>query len=196
MRKDNSICNLQQGEEEKQQHFSELIVVRISREPIMSSSMKRKRQKSAASPSTVYVYPPKSLLYGHDVKILDAIAHVGIQDTCSLTIYNALVELGPGWVSINDAAHRPVCGSINTRAKEASALSGQQHLPKPKLSKIHVEERDLNIVSHCYNNTGQDCILSPEDAKSILNSIQQTGMALLRGAVDISKIDIEKCEIQ
>lgn len=154
----------------------------------MSNSRKRKRQK------TTVVYPPKSLLYGHDAKILDAIAHVGIiEDKKLLTVHNALVELGLGWLCINDNAHRPVCGSIYDRAKEALTVSGQQHLPKPKLSKIDVQDRDLNI-SHCYSSTDQDCILSPENAKSILNSIQQTGMALIRGAVDISTIEIEKCE--
>jgi len=140
------------------------------------------------------VYPPKSLLYGHDAKILVAIAHVGIiEDKKLLTIHNALVELGLGWLSIDDQAHRPVCGSIYDRAKEALTVSYGQHLPKPKLSTIKVVERVLNN-SHCYNSTDHDCTMSPEDAKSILKSIQETGMALLRGAVDISKIDIEKCE--
>jgi hypothetical protein len=160
----------------------------------MSSSRKRKRQKTTASSSTVpKVYPPKSLLYGHDAKILDAVAHVGIEDKCVLTIHNALVELGLGWVSIGDHAHRQVCGSIYDRAKETLAVSSRQHLPKPNLSTIHVEERVLNN-SHCYNSTDHDCMLSPKDAKSVLKSIQETGMALIKGAVDISKIDIEKCE--
>lgn len=162
----------------------------------MSSSRKRKRQKTTVSSTTTVpkVYPPKSLLYGHDAKILDAIAHVGIEDKKLLTIHKALVELGLGWLCIGDTAHRPVCGSIYDRAKEALAVSsGQQHLPKPKLSTIHVEDRDLNN-SHHNTSTDHDCTLSPEDAKSILKSIQETGMALLRGVVDISKIDIEKCE--
>ena len=158
----------------------------------MSSSRKRKRQKTTVSSSTVSVYPPKSLLYGHDAKILDAIAHVGIGDTCTLTVHNALVELGLGWLCIGDHAHRPVCGSIYTRAK-ALAVSSGQHLLKPKLSTIKVEDRVLNN-SHHYTSTDQDCILSPEDAKSILKSIRETGMALIRGAVDVSKIEIEKCE--
>eukprot|EP00978_Attheya_sp_CCMP212_P010662 scaffold25933_cov36-Attheya_sp.AAC.1 len=117
--------------------------------------------------------------------------------------------MGMDWVAINGQVCRPRYGMKLDEAKKFYQKNGwmRPKQPLPQLTRIHVEHRDwkpceegeLIINGRRYTNedgdlefdvvTGDEHLFPANVAKRINSSIQQSGMVVIRGAVDRSTIE-------
>ncbi len=139
-----------------------------------------------------------SILAGYEDAIWRALAHVDPREfdrekDKQIPIRAALCSIGLGWVATNNVPVRMKCYALFDVAKTAHKRNNwKQPRKRPQIQRIDVEERwwktedALNFVVAEQGCTVVDdaCIFPSDVTERINTSIQETGMCLIRNAVD------------
>jgi predicted 2-oxoglutarate/Fe(II)-dependent dioxygenase YbiX len=155
-------------------------------------------------PKEIGKFSDSSILAGYEDAIWRALAHVdprefdrekdnvtGRDKGQQIPIRAALRSIGLGWVASNNVAVRKVCFALFRAAKAAHERNNwKQFLKPPQLHRIDIEEKWLqaedamNFVVVKQGCTSKECIFPSDVVERINASIQETGMCLIRNAVD------------